>query len=344
MRLSPRLLLGLALLGASLPLWASCSIDSGTAPTLYNHSGQSKSLAITTAVGSHPFDFGGAQGINTWSSSCDGSEAAGYLNMVGSNSPLGYASGNYGNSNGNPIYGITALPGIGYAASWNLSTTGLNSYFQPYGNLSAPTSYELTDPSSMRIDFFVMSSLWAGSWCLSAGATLGEIRFGDQTVARLQISGEALCVNVTGRTCSVSSGSQNLSVAMGGYSLSQFSGIGYTTAPRPFNLQLESCTGGVAQVNIMFNATADSDVSNASEQGVVQLNSGGASGVALQLLRSDNTPLPLNRYPDTPLYSGSSLAEGASLTLPLRARYLQTQSSVTAGQANASVTFNLIYQ
>ena len=326
------------------PLHAACNITSGTAPTVYGHGGQSKQPTITASIGSHPFDFAGAAGTSTWASSCSGSDSAGFINLVGSNTPLGSASGNYGNSNGNPIYGIDALPGIGFAPSWNLSSSGLNAYFQPYGTLSAPTNYNLNDAGTMRIDFFVTSALWAGSWCLPTGASLGEIRFGSQAVARLQVTGSPLCITVTGRTCSVTSASQNLGVPLGSYSLAQFTGIGYTTPARSFNIQLQNCTGGVAKVNMMFNATADNDYANAANLGIIKLSPSGATGVAVQLLRGDGSTLPLNSFPTSPIWSGSQLSEGGSLNVPLKVRYIQTKNSVTAGQANATSTFNVIYQ
>lgn len=320
---------------------AACQFQ-GDTPTLYGHPGRTVQVAQDTAVGQHPFDFGGAAGSQSWTVTCTGSEPAGYVNQVGALAPLGRAPGQYGNSTW--VYQIAALPGLGYAPSWNMSNGGLNSYFAPYGELNAPADYRLDDPGSMRIDFFVMSPLWSGRWCLPAGQTLGDIRFDSTSVARLVVSGSPLCIEVNGATCQVAAGSSQQTVLLGRHVLSDFQRPGTTTPARPFQIGLTRCAAGIAAVNLRFVASEESDYAQAGDLGLVALNPGGAQGVAVQLLDGNSRPFPLNRFPDLPVWQGSPLTGESELTLPFFARYYQTRDQVSAGPAQASVLFEVVYR
>lgn len=66
-----------------------------------------------------------------------------------------------------------------------------------------------------------------------------------------------------------------------------------------------------------------------------------ATGVGLQLLDGSGNPFPLNTAETMTSYNGGT---GGSYTIPMRARYYQTAATVTAGQANASMTLFMTYQ
>jgi type 1 fimbria pilin len=87
-----------------------------------------------------------------------------------------------------------------------------------------------------------------------------------------------------------------------------------------------------------LGATADTST---AQPGAIKLTpSSGltASGVAVQMLDSNNNGIPLN--------SQIQYTTGASgiFDFNWKARYLQTESTVTAGEANASATVSLTYQ
>jgi type 1 fimbria pilin len=63
-----------------------------------------------------------------------------------------------------------------------------------------------------------------------------------------------------------------------------------------------------------------------------------AKGVALQLLYNDQ-PLPLSSR-----VKWQTTAADGNYAIPLKARYLQTDASVTPGVANAAATFTVTYQ
>ncbi|BCG09327.1 MULTISPECIES: fimbrial protein [Buttiauxella] len=102
------------------------------------------------------------------------------------------------------------------------------------------------------------------------------------------------------------------------------------------NLGLD-CDAG-ANINVSLNGTQNPDSSDAS---VLALNNQGgsdvASGVGIQLLYND-VPLVLN---DAIVLKNSL---GGVETFPLKARYIQTKTTVTAGDASTNATLQLTYQ
>ncbi|HKM95724.1 MAG TPA: fimbrial protein [Buttiauxella sp.] len=102
------------------------------------------------------------------------------------------------------------------------------------------------------------------------------------------------------------------------------------------NLGLD-CDAG-ANINVSLNGTQNPDSSDAS---VLALNNQGgsdvASGVGIQLLYND-APLALN---NTIVLKNSP---GGVETFPLKARFIQTQTTVTAGDASTNATLQLTYQ
>lgn len=140
--------------------------------------------------------------------------------------------------------------------------------------------------------------------------------------------------NVTTIACTVSNTA--ISVPMGTVEKRAFNGQGTwpgDSNTRSFTIPL-SCNAGT-RVNLQIDGSAQ----NAS-QGVLNLNggSGSASGVGVQLLYN-NAPLPLS----TSLNTGVASSEGV-FSIPLQARYYQTDSNIIPGVANASATFTLTYQ
>lgn len=139
---------------------------------------------------------------------------------------------------------------------------------------------------------------------------------------------------ITSMSCGVNNTA--VSVPMGTVKRKDFKGPGTwpgDTDTRNFNISLNCNTGTSVNFKIEGNAQ------NAS-QGILSLNGGAesASGVGIQLLHN-NSPLPLS----TMINTGTAATEG-EYSIPLQARYYQTQSAVTSGTANSSATFTLTYQ
>ncbi|MCY1517965.1 Fimbria adhesin protein [compost metagenome] len=102
---------------------------------------------------------------------------------------------------------------------------------------------------------------------------------------------------------------------------------------KPFSIPL-SCAAG-AKVNLKI----DGNVQNAS-QGVLKLDAGknSATGVGIQLLY-DEKPVELGKT----FKVGTASSKG-EFNIPLKARYLQTEPTLTPGEANGSATITLTYQ
>ncbi|MEG1209757.1 MAG: fimbrial protein [Leclercia sp.] len=129
--------------------------------------------------------------------------------------------------------------------------------------------------------------------------------------------------------------SNPLQVVMGQVARSEFVNTGDTAAATSFNIQLTNCPPTTSTARIKFDGMALNGDNN-----LLQLTqvSGVATGVGIQL--SDNTGI-------LPLYQASQayiLTPGSAMNnLPFIARYKSVSSSVTAGPANSTANFSIVY-
>ncbi len=140
-------------------------------------------------------------------------------------------------------------------------------------------------------------------------------------------------VNVVPTTCTTS----DVSVNMGTVAGSHFKGVGTTAAKQSFSLSLNNCPSGINSVSYRIdpvNAIVDSG------NAVMALNSGGATGVGIQLLDSTGKPLKLQTAIPFTGYKTS----GGNFSIPLQAAYYQTNSTINNGTANSAATFTFTYQ
>ncbi|WP_173004220.1 fimbrial protein [Ralstonia pickettii] len=140
-------------------------------------------------------------------------------------------------------------------------------------------------------------------------------------------------IQVTNLSCT--SGSAAIDVPMGEVPTSAFKGPGTSPSGRTkaFNIPL-TCSNG-ASINLKLDGTAHD-----ATQGMLKLDEGSnpAKGVAIQLLYDDK-PVALAKS-----FKWQTASEDGTYAIPLKARYVQTDSSVTPGAANGSATFTLTYQ
>lgn len=140
--------------------------------------------------------------------------------------------------------------------------------------------------------------------------------------------------NITTLGCTVDK--TIISVPMGDVPSNAFQGQG--TSPgdsytQNFELPLTCYAGTSVAMQI------DGNVKDAT-RGVLNLSStgeGSAKGVGIQVLYN-NAPLQLA----APIATGTASATG-SYTIPLKARYYQTENTLTGGTANGTATFTLTY-
>ncbi|MBN3797612.1 fimbrial protein [Burkholderia sp. Ac-20392] len=132
----------------------------------------------------------------------------------------------------------------------------------------------------------------------------------------------------------------NVTVNMGSHMQSEFTGIGSTTKQAvAVNVAVNACPIGLNSILYEFdpiNAVLD------ATNGVLALSSDStATGIGLQLKDGSGNAL---KYGTKYTLTSYSSATGGSYTIPLTARYYQTAASVTAGSANAVLTFTMTYQ
>ncbi|MGL4859506.1 MAG: fimbrial protein, partial [Enterobacteriaceae bacterium] len=118
----------------------------------------------------------------------------------------------------------------------------------------------------------------------------------------------------------------------------QLNSIGAVTPVVPFNLVLSPCGKTATAVKVGFSGQADSDNST-----LLKLDSSAtAAGMAIQILDSHQTPLPLNS-PSSGL-NWTTLSPGQSNILSFYARLMATRVPVTAGHIRGTALFVLEFQ
>ena len=121
---------------------------------------------------------------------------------------------------------------------------------------------------------------------------------------------------------------------MGNYLTTEFTGVGHTTTSQPVPIQL-NCDAG-ARINAVVTAMADTST---TQQGAIKLTSGGATGVAVQLLDKNGVGVKFGQK-----FVVDTVTSAGTYDFGWTARYLQTQSAVTTGNADASATVALTYE
>lgn len=148
----------------------------------------------------------------------------------------------------------------------------------------------------------------------------------------------------TGASCRVKT--SNIAVNLQRINRSLFNGIGATSAPQPFDLEL-ICTGGEANSTLRPFVTL-TDANDAANRSDVLTVTGGAAGIGIQIRSSDKV---ISYGEDSANFGNPNQWQAGIITpntsnhvIPLTARYVQTQPSVTTGLANGRATFTLNYQ
>lgn len=151
-------------------------------------------------------------------------------------------------------------------------------------------------------------------------------------------------IDSTPPTCTVTQASANQTVGLGYTGTDKFKGVGTTVGKTPFSLNLQNCYN-YPVVSLTLNGTADGDLANAAENGVLA-STGRASGIGVQILDNSASgnaaPIPLN----APWAAGTVKGSGVSdtMSIPLAARYIQTKSQMGPGNVAATATIQFTYQ
>lgn len=242
----------------------------------------------------------------------------------------------------------TGIPGVGMYIRLGFTFAGSHSNtFTPVGDPAVPyLGHNSRDVGAIHI---TLDYLWAQYVLIKTGPIPAGLQSFSKQVAQSQISdlGHAFDVHVRGNVgqaqCSLKNNPVSADpVQLGSHDVADFTGVGSTTAATDFNITLSDCednpAGSIARAFIRMEGERGS-VPLLPALGVFGLTSNSnASGIGIQLLRSDNTPMVLQQ--DEPI---SALTIGTT-RLDFKARYYQTDPQVTAGLAEGQLKFTLSYR
>ncbi|QDI07267.1 Type-1A pilin [Klebsiella electrica] len=155
----------------------------------------------------------------------------------------------------------------------------------------------------------------------------------QSTGGQIEFSG-----SITDTSCDIDSTSANQIVDLGKWANSYFTGAGSETTKTAFHIKVKDCPATVTKVSVLFDGARDSNNSN-----LLAVN-GGAQGVAIKLYEDDKaTPINIGTEShDQTVIAGTSASNSGTADLEFFADYIST-SAVSAGAANGTANFNMIY-
>lgn len=146
-------------------------------------------------------------------------------------------------------------------------------------------------------------------------------------------------------TCTVST--PTIAVGMGKVHVNAVADKGATNPARPLEIRLQ-CSGGDAGAHTRMFMTLSDAANPGNRSTTLSLLSGtSATGVGIQILRSDDTPVGFG--PDSAVAGNPNQWQvgefgNGQVTIPLKARYIPTGGKVGPGTADAAATFTMSYQ
>lgn len=257
----------------------------------------------------------------------------------------------------------TGVPGIGVAV-WYSGTA-----FPSVGNgtnCGGGTNvclWTLQGTLNYDMSFIKIGDVSPGTIQGSQLPTVNQLFVSSNTLELIRVNYSGT-INIVSRTCSTS----DVNVAMGTHRTSEFSGKNSFTPWRDFSIELLNCpafngyyqhTGprwasdgtpsnlDTRKSNVLNHRIDPTRTAIDPALGILSLdpsapgNAAAATGVGLQIANAAGIPTPLATFRN----SGVALqaVEGGSYSIKFKARYIQTQDSVTAGPANATATFTINY-
>nr|WP_230953139.1 fimbrial protein [Burkholderia stagnalis] len=148
---------------------------------------------------------------------------------------------------------------------------------------------------------------------------------------------------VTAQTCTVSGNggsSKDFTVALPSVSTSALSAAGQIAGQTPFNITLTKCSSPTGSVHTFFEPGATTDLKTGNL--IVTSGTGTATNVQIGLANADLSPIKAG-FADASQNSKSVSIVDSGATLQYYARYVAT-GAATAGAANTSVMYSLVYQ
>ncbi|CAB3813602.1 type 1 fimbrial protein [Achromobacter sp. K91] len=237
----------------------------------------------------------------------------------------------------------TGIPGVGARIKSRYRSCVSN-----YWPTECETVVEGTPPK-VTIEYELIKTGNVGSGSFGCCEDIAFWTFGStqNTYARFRYAGTTTVRVRRPPTCSFSS-NDTIHTSLGVVSKTVFKGIGSTSAERPFKIDL-SCKGGDGLSSLDVYATLTDATKPGNRSKVLNLSPGsGATGVGVEILNGTTVlgyGADSNVLGNPGQWKAGTVSPGASVfSIPLTARYVQTDEVVTVGTANARATFTMSYQ
>lgn len=233
----------------------------------------------------------------------------------------------------------TGVPGIGMKlTASNGAVVGVNPnrFFGPY---YCPGCHHFSSTDSYyTLQFYVIDPVQTGDVVLNGTYISGWV---NDANSRGIYSG-SMSISGTVKFKSGSCTTPNITVNLNNHAASDFASVGATSAPVPFNFEINKCDPGLTSVSYTFQPASGVTLQGSGNNQYLTLDSSStASGVGVQVLYDDGiTAVPFNTKT---AFSGYNTSTGGSYTIPMKARYVRT-GTISPGTANSAAEFVMAYE
>ncbi len=143
--------------------------------------------------------------------------------------------------------------------------------------------------------------------------------------------------SITDSSCNIDSASTSQTVDLGKWASTYFTSTGFETTKTPFHISVKDCPASVKNVAVLFDGARD------QSDNTLLATTGGAAGVAIKLYEDDkSTAVSLGKASQAKNVVAGATAGTGTADLKFFADYIST-GAVTAGDANGTANFNMIY-
>ena len=251
----------------------------------------------------------------------------------------------------------TAVSVPGVTGVYSTNVPGIGVKVTHYGDIAAPgwpwAFYN--GAAGQAVTYNVSNSNYTIMFYKTGAITPGELQFPKNFVEQWYSTSAGTSGGVAAYILNVlpikvknpSCETPNLTVNLGKHAKADFGGIGATSSETPFDFVLNNCSPGMTAVKFTFKPAAGITLVNSgtAAQHLSLKSDSTASGVGVQVLYQDGTLIPFNTANSIPLGSTDyNASTGGTFKVPMKARYIQTASTVSGGTANSAVEFTMTYE
>ncbi|WP_373638562.1 fimbrial protein [Klebsiella quasipneumoniae] len=190
--------------------------------------------------------------------------------------------------------------------------------------------------TQLRIMAILMGALVSGA---AISVTTPTINVNPGSNAGTQGTGGQVIFNgsITDSSCNIDSASTSQTVDLGKWASTYFTSTGFETTKTPFHIKVKDCPASVTNVAVLFDGARD------QSDNTLLATTGGAAGVAIKLYEDDkSTAVSLGKVSKAKNVVTGATAGTGTADLKFFADYIST-GAVTAGDANGTANFNMIY-